>query len=155
MGPNRLEPNRYLLSDYNFCLGYTQSDNNVIKYVVVVNSLILMTFYLSIILDLQNFFHWYILQSCKLKRPQIQLRPYHFWTCISNLTTVVNSVLIFMIKRDDFNFKIINFPNMCSNIPASPAYGVYISQLIRYVRASSNYSDFLKRYFHLRNRLLD
>jgi hypothetical protein len=40
-------------------------------------------------------------------------------------------------KRDDFNFKIINFPNMCSNIPASPAYGVYISQLIRYARASS------------------
>jgi hypothetical protein len=47
-------------------------------------------------------------------------------------------------KRDDFNFKIINFPNMCSNIPASPAYGFYISQLIRYARASSNYSDFLK-----------
>jgi hypothetical protein len=37
-------------------------------------------------------------------------------------------------KRDDFNFKNINFPNMCSNIPASPAYGVYISQLIRYTR---------------------
>jgi hypothetical protein len=30
-------------------------------------------------------------------------------------------------KRDDINFKIINFPNMCSNIPASPAYGVYIA----------------------------
>jgi hypothetical protein len=58
-------------------------------------------------------------------------------------------------KRDDFNFKIINFPNMYSNIPASPAYGVYISQLIRYVRASSNYSDFLKRHLYLRNRLLD
>ena len=58
-------------------------------------------------------------------------------------------------KRDDFNFKIINFPNMCRNIPASPAYGVYISQLIRYARASSNYSDFLKRHLHLRNRLLD
>ena len=28
-------------------------------------------------------------------------------------------------KRDDFNLKIINFPNMCSNIPAFPAYGVY------------------------------
>jgi hypothetical protein len=26
-------------------------------------------------------------------------------------------------KRDDFNFKIVNFPNMCKNIPASPAYG--------------------------------
>jgi hypothetical protein len=58
-------------------------------------------------------------------------------------------------KRDDFNCKIINFPNMCSNIPASPAYGVYISQLIRYARASSNYFDFLKRHLHLRNRLLD
>jgi hypothetical protein len=58
-------------------------------------------------------------------------------------------------KRDDFNFKMINFPNMCINIPASPAYGVYISQMIRYARASSNYSDFLKRHLHLRNRLLD
>jgi hypothetical protein len=58
-------------------------------------------------------------------------------------------------KRDDFNFKIINFPNMSSNIPASTAYGVYISQLIRYARASSKYSDFLKRHLHLRNRLLD
>jgi hypothetical protein len=27
--------------------------------------------------------------------------------------------------------------------------------LIRYVGASSNYSDFLKRHLHLRNRLLD
>ena len=53
------------------------------------------------------------------------------------------------------NFKIINFPNMCSNIPASPAYGVYISQLIRYARTSSNYSDFLKCHLYLRNRLLD
>jgi hypothetical protein len=39
-------------------------------------------------------------------------------------------------KRDDFNFEIINFPNMCSNIPSSPAYGVHISQLIRYARAT-------------------
>jgi hypothetical protein len=92
----------------------------------------------------------------EVKETQIQLRPQHFWTYTSNLTTVVNSVLKFMIKlNDDFNFKIINFPNMCCNIPASPAYGVYISQLIRNVRASSNYSDFLKRHLHLRNRLLD
>jgi hypothetical protein len=28
-------------------------------------------------------------------------------------------------KRDDFNFKIINFPNMCSNIPGSPLFGVF------------------------------
>jgi hypothetical protein len=30
-------------------------------------------------------------------------------------------------KRDDFNCPIVNFPFICSNIPAAPAYGVYIS----------------------------
>jgi hypothetical protein len=58
-------------------------------------------------------------------------------------------------QRDDFNFEIIDWLHMCSNIPASPAYGAYISQLIRYARASSNYSDFLNRHLYLRNRLLD
>ena len=38
-------------------------------------------------------------------------------------------------KRDDFNFHITNFPFLSSNIPTSPAYGVFISQLIRYARA--------------------
>ena len=32
-------------------------------------------------------------------------------------------------KRDDFNFHITNFPFLSSNIPTSPAYGVFISQL--------------------------
>ena len=68
---------------------------------------------------------------------------------------ILNLAMHVYDKRDDFNFKITNFPNMCSNIPASPAYGVYISQLIRYARTSSNYSDFLKHHLHLRNRLLD
>ena len=68
---------------------------------------------------------------------------------------ILNLAMHVYDKRDDFNFKIINFPNMCSNIPDSSAYGVYISQLIRYARASSNYSDFLKRHLYLRNRLLD
>ena len=36
-------------------------------------------------------------------------------------------------KRDDFNFPIVNFSFIFSNIPAAPAYGVYISQLIQYV----------------------
>ena len=26
-------------------------------------------------------------------------------------------------KRDNFNFAIVNFPYLCSNIPVSPAYG--------------------------------
>ena len=46
-------------------------------------------------------------------------------------------------KRDTFGFHIVNFPFMSSNIPSAPAYGVYASQLIRYARCCSNYSDFL------------
>ena len=30
-------------------------------------------------------------------------------------------------KRDDFNCPIVNFQFLCSNIPAPPVYGVYIS----------------------------
>jgi hypothetical protein len=46
-------------------------------------------------------------------------------------------------QRDGFNFAIVNFPYICSNIPLSPAYGVYISQLIRYAKACSTYHHFL------------
>ena len=48
-------------------------------------------------------------------------------------------------KRDSFNFQIVNFPFLSSNIPSAPAYGVYISQLIRYSRACDRYCDFLER----------
>ena len=44
-------------------------------------------------------------------------------------------------KRDDFNFPIVNFLFLSSNIPSAPAYGVYVSQLIRYARTCSNYQD--------------
>ena len=58
-------------------------------------------------------------------------------------------------KRDDFSFKIVNFPFICGNIPSTPAYGVFISQLIRYARACRNYADFLYRARTLTNRLLE
>ena len=34
----------------------------------------------------------------EVKETTVQLRPHHFWTYTSNLTTVVNSVLKFMIS---------------------------------------------------------
>ena len=52
-------------------------------------------------------------------------------------------------KRDDYEFDIINFPFLDSNIPAGPAYGVYISQLIRYSRACLDYEDFKNRHIML------
>jgi hypothetical protein len=44
---------------------------------------------------------------------------------------------------------------MCSNIPAAPAYGVYISQLIRYSRVCGTYDDFLDRELLLTRILLN
>jgi hypothetical protein len=58
-------------------------------------------------------------------------------------------------KRDDFNFPIVNFPFICSNIPAAPAYGVYISQMIRYSRACGSYQDILDRGLLLTRKLLN
>ena len=57
-------------------------------------------------------------------------------------------------KRDDFNFHITNFPFLSSNIPSSPAYGVFISQLIRYSRACSSYECFILRVRRLSSKLL-
>ena len=56
---------------------------------------------------------------------------------------------------DDIGFPIVNFPFLDSNIPSSPAYGVYISQLIRYARACSNYRDFIARCKTLTAKLLN
>ena len=52
-------------------------------------------------------------------------------------------------KRDDFDFVIVNFPFLDGGDPHSTSYGVYLSQLIRFARASSYVAD-----FNTRNKLL-
>ena len=58
-------------------------------------------------------------------------------------------------KRDDFSFPIVNFPFLCSNIPTGPAYGVFVSQLIRYARSCSQYEQFAHRSRLLTQKLLN
>ena len=48
-------------------------------------------------------------------------------------------------KRDEFAFPIINFPFSSSNIPASPAYEAYSSQLICFSMECAQNSDFLDK----------
>ena len=57
-------------------------------------------------------------------------------------------------KRDDFDFNIVNFPFLDGDIPYSPSYGVYISQLIRFARVSSHLADFNTRNKSLTAKLL-
>ena len=45
-------------------------------------------------------------------------------------------------KRDDFDFEIVIFPFLDGDDPHSTSYGVYISQPIRFARASSHVADF-------------
>ena len=58
-------------------------------------------------------------------------------------------------KRDDFNFEIVNFPFLNRDVPHSPSYGVYISQLIRFARVCSNVDDFNNRNLFLTAKLLN
>ena len=58
-------------------------------------------------------------------------------------------------KRDDFNLPIVNFSFICSNIPAAPAYGVYISHTLRYPRVCDSYKDSLDRGLLLTRKLLN
>ena len=48
-------------------------------------------------------------------------------------------------KRDDFDIDIVNFPFLDSDVPGRPSYGVYISQLIRFVKVCSHVKDFNAR----------
>ena len=52
-------------------------------------------------------------------------------------------------KRDDFDFEIVNFQFLDGDVPRSTSYGVSISQLIRFARASSYVAD-----LNTRNKLL-
>ena len=59
----------------------------------------------------------------------------HLADCL-DLTFIINSggklSTRLYDKRDDFDFHIVNFPFLSSNIPSDPSYGLYSSQLIRY-----------------------
>ena len=57
-------------------------------------------------------------------------------------------------KRDSFDFHIVNFPFLDSNIPTKPAYGIYISQLVRIGRICDAYSSFTDRNRRITSRLI-
>ena len=44
-------------------------------------------------------------------------------------------------KLDDFDSDIVNFPFLDGDVPCRPSYGVYVSQLLRFVRVCSQVED--------------
>ena len=47
-------------------------------------------------------------------------------------------------KRKDFGFDIFNYPNLYGNIPKAQAYGVFVSQLVRYTIIHDNADNSIK-----------
>jgi hypothetical protein len=96
-----------------------------------------------------NQFHSYVdsiyPSELEIKDTTVSSTPASYLDVLLKLDTNGKIMTQLYDKRDDFNFSIVNFPYLCSNISASPAYGVYISQLIRYARAYSTYDQFLVR----------
>ena len=59
-----------------------------------------------------------------------------------------------MINVTNFILKLSNFQFLDGDVPRSTSYGVYISQLIRFARASSYITDFKTRNKLLTQKLL-
>ena len=60
----------------------------------------------------------------------------------------------FSLKPNDSDFEIVNFPFLDGDVPHSPSYGVYISQLIRFAKVCSNIDDFNNRALFMTAKLL-
>ena len=57
-------------------------------------------------------------------------------------------------KRDDYKFEIVNYPDLSGNIPQGDAYGVYISQTLRYARVCCRKEEFMERMTILTGKLI-
>ena len=70
--------------------------------------------------------------------------------------SITNGIIFSKIydKRNDFHIEIVNFPFLDRDVPRSPSYGVYISQLIRFARVCSNVDDLNSRNLFLTAKLL-
>ena len=57
-------------------------------------------------------------------------------------------------KRRDFKFDVVTFPNLRSNIPVRPSYGVFVGELYRICKSSSHSCDFINEVKLLINKLV-
>ena len=85
-------------------------------------------------------------QTCPISRPH--LLDLHLSISDGFIKTKIYD------KRDDFNFDIVNFQFLDGDVLRLTSYGVYISQLIRFARVSSNVDDFNTRNKFLTAKLL-
>jgi hypothetical protein len=72
-------------------------------------------------------FTWYIPMKLEIKDTTEFDKSDPYLDILLNIDFTGRLATSLYDKRDDFDFAIVNFPFLCSNIPLSSAYGVYIS----------------------------
>ena len=111
------------------------SDNNPADVVEAFNS---TARYLDDVLNIDNPYFKQIVSHIYLTEHQLNMgyssdtkSPFLYLDLL-----ITNGIVLSKIydKRDNFNIEIVNFPFLDGDIPRSPSYGVYISQLIHFVR---------------------
>ena len=63
------------------------------------------------------------------------------------------SIANVIVSSKIYDKQIVNFPFLSGDVPRSPSYGIYISQLIRFARVCSNVDDFNNRNLFLTAQL--
>ena len=129
------------------------SDNNQASIIEAFNS---TSRYLDDLLNIDNpYFEQMVgqiypteLQLNKANSSDTEAGP--FWDLNLSISNGIVSSKIY----DGFNFEIVNFPFLDGDVPRSPSYVVYISQLIRFARVCSNVDDFNNRNLILTAKLL-
>ena len=106
--------------------------------------------YLDDILNINNVYFDNMVNQIYPSELQLNKKPIPLNTEVAFLDlhlSISNDVVSIKIyyKRDDFDFEIVNFPFLDGDVPRSTSYGVYISQLIRFARASGYVTDFNTR----------
>ena len=89
-----------------------------------------------------------------LAKRRLEISLWIFSTLRRKLSQMNGKFAFVCAALDMLSITIVNFPFLSSNIPSAPAYVVYVSQLIRYGRACSNYQDFMERGKVFTTRLL-
>ena len=122
------------------------SDNNLTDIIEAFNS---TSRYLDDLINIDNpYFEQMVGQIYRTELKLIKANSYDTEVLFLDLNlSITNGIVSSKIydKRDDFNFDIVNFPFLDGDVPLSPSYGVYISQLICFARVCSNVDDFNNR----------
>ena len=106
----------------------------------------------SITLNLRNIFLIFIQRNFVEQSKYFRQRNFFPFLKIKVIGSAVHTSVY--DKRDDFGFPIANFPWLSGDVPRLPSYGVYISQLVRFARCCTGFSDFHSKILQITSKLL-